>query len=270
MRRFRAGMCAVRTVLTMLEPLGPLPESVYWRRRAAAAVALAFALLLGVWGLTALADSPGSGAPDTAGSAGPAGAPGAAPTMSATPSATSSDSPSSSAAPSAAPSYGAPSSGAPSSGAPASASATEPGAAAASASPAPSASSDSCPDQAIGLTAQPSAAEYGPGQPREFRMVVTNIGTTACGRDLNPALQELVVHSADGARVWSSNDCYDAGTADVRTLAPGEQLVFTVVWAGRTSEPGCTGRDPVPAGSYQLVAKLGDLSSRPTPFRLAG
>ncbi|MGH3905027.1 MAG: hypothetical protein ACRDTE_12670 [Pseudonocardiaceae bacterium] len=54
-------------------------------------------------------------------------------------------------------------------------------------------------------------------------------------------------------------------------MAPDEQLVSSVVWAGRTSEPGCTAqRRPVPAGAYQLVAKLGAVTSRPTPFRLLG
>ncbi|MGH3910229.1 MAG: hypothetical protein ACRDRM_05315 [Pseudonocardiaceae bacterium] len=92
-----------------------------------------------------------------------------------------------------------------------------------------------------------------------------------CSRDLDPALQEVVVLTADGARVWSSNDCYGAGFASMRTLAPGEQRVFSVVWAGRTSELGCTAqRRPVSAGAYQLVAKLGPLTSRPTPFRLLG
>jgi hypothetical protein len=100
-------------------------------------------------------------------------------------------------------------------------------------------------------------------------MIVMNVGRGACSRDLDPALQEVVVLASDGARLWSSNDCYSAGGSSVRTLAPGEQLVFSVVWAGRTSQPGCPSqREAVPAGTYQLVVKLGPLTSRPVPFRL--
>jgi len=123
----------------------------------------------------------------------------------------------------------------------------------------------------IGLTARPSAAEYGRGQPREFRMIVVNIGALPCQRDLDAALQEVMVVAADGTRLWSSNDCGPGGAAAVRTLVPGEQLVFSVVWAGRTSQPGCPlQRATVPAGAYQLVVKLGSLASQPAPFKLLG
>ncbi len=119
------------------------------------------------------------------------------------------------------------------------------------------------------LTAQPGAAEYPPGQPRELRMVVANVGLVPCRRDLDPALQEVVVLSVEGTRLWSSNDCYGRGGPAERVLQPGEQVVFSVMWAGRTSQPGCSGqRETVPAGDYQLVAKLGQLTSPPAAFRL--
>jgi hypothetical protein len=121
------------------------------------------------------------------------------------------------------------------------------------------------------LTAQPSAVEYEPGQTRQLRMVVANVGLVPCRRDLDPALQELVVLAADGARLWSSNDCYGRGGPAQRLLQPGEQLAFSVVWGGRTSQPGCAAqRRAVPAGNYLLVAKLGQLTSPPAAFRLLG
>jgi hypothetical protein len=52
-------------------------------------------------------------------------------------------------------------------------------------------------------------------------------------------------------------------------LDPGKPLVFSLNWAGRTSNPGCAGtRQAVGAGSYQLVGKLGPLTSGPAPFNL--
>jgi hypothetical protein len=121
----------------------------------------------------------------------------------------------------------------------------------------------------IGLTAQPSRPAYRRGERRELRMVVTNTGQVPCFRDLNQALQEVLVLAADGTRLWSSNDCYGAGEPSMRRLAPAEQVVSSVVWAGRTSGPGCPAlRHPVPPGDYQLVVKLGPLSSPPAPFRL--
>jgi hypothetical protein len=102
-------------------------------------------------------------------------------------------------------------------------------------------------------------------------MIVKNVGPVPCFRDLNPALQEVLVLGADGRRLWSSNDCYNQGEPSVRRLSPAEQVQSSVVWAGRTSQPGCpTQRETVPAGDYQLVVRLGPLSSPPAPFRLLG
>ncbi|MFN8199716.1 MAG: hypothetical protein U0R72_15495 [Nakamurella multipartita] len=54
---------------------------------------------------------------------------------------------------------------------------------------------------------------------------------------------------------------------DVRELAPGESLKYTVKWSGTTSAPGCTGeRAPLAPGSYSLIAQLGALSSPPAAF----
>jgi hypothetical protein len=101
-----------------------------------------------------------------------------------------------------------------------------------------------------------------------LRLVITNIGNQPCVRDLDAARQEIVVWSADGAqRLWSSNDCVNAHTVDLRTLVPGRPVAFAVTWAERTTTPGCrTPRTLVPAGTYRLMTRLDDLISPPTPF----
>lgn len=249
----------------MLEPMGPLPEGVYWRRRAVGVGALVVGLFLGLWAFTALA---GGDDQDAAGPGVPAAPATSPPRTSAT--ATSAPVQSSSAAPSTVPPNSAapmPPSAAASPGAPRGPAA--PNAAPAVAAPRPPPPPGPCPDQVIGLTAQPSQPAYRRGERRELRMVVTNTGPVPCFRDLNQALQEVLVLAADGTRLWSSNDCYTAGEPSMRRLAPAEQVVSSVVWAGRTSGPGCPVlRHTVPPGDYQLVVKLGPLSSPPAPFRL--
>jgi hypothetical protein len=100
--------------------------------------------------------------------------------------------------------------------------------------------------------------------------VITNVSGQPCVRDLDGARQEIVVWSGDRTtRLWSSNDCVDPSSNDLRTLVPGQPVVFTVVWAGRTSTPGCAGaRNVVPPGSYQVMTRLDDVISAPTPFAL--
>lgn len=55
-----------------------------------------------------------------------------------------------------------------------------------------------------------------------LRLVITNVSGQPCVRDLDAARQEIVVWSADGVdRLWSSNDCTNTPTIDLRTLVPG-------------------------------------------------
>jgi hypothetical protein len=100
-----------------------------------------------------------------------------------------------------------------------------------------------------------------------LRLVVTNVSKQPCVRDLDAARQEIVVWGPGGARLWSSNDCSTARGVDLRTLVPGQPVVFAVTWAGRTSFPGCTGvRTTVPAGSYNLMTRVDDAISPATAF----
>lgn len=104
-----------------------------------------------------------------------------------------------------------------------------------------------------------------------FTLTVTNTGTVACVRDLSRPLRSLRVVPANGGQtLWSSADCYTvAEPADTRTLRPGQSVGFSVIWAGRTSAPGCPAdRGAVPAGQYAVTGRLGALTSAPVPFAL--
>ena len=100
--------------------------------------------------------------------------------------------------------------------------------------------------------------------------MITNTGSTPCVRDLDAARQAMAVVRKAGDGLWGSNDCSPAHTADVRTLAPGQDAVFTVRWGGRTSAPGCSGeRTVVPPGDYQLLTRLDGTVSAPARFTVA-
>ena len=110
---------------------------------------------------------------------------------------------------------------------------------------------------------------YGPGEHPVFSLVITNTGSAPCTRDLDAARQAMAVVRKPGDGLWGSNDCSPAHTQDVRTLAPGQDAVFTVRWAGRTSMPGCSGtRTVVPPGDYQLLTRLDGTISDPAKFTL--
>ncbi|WP_433682157.1 hypothetical protein [Nocardia sp. CA-119907] len=225
----------------MLEPNGPLPPEIYWRRRAFAIGILVVALALVIWLVLAVTrggDSPGTTkAAATSTSAAtnkPAGA-------SSTPPPTTGES---SAKPS---------------GSTTAAPASSPVAAGA------------CPDQSLAVKVTVEQPTYKTGETPVFGIVITNISSSSCSRDVGSGLQQVSVTTLDGQRrLWSSTDCYPDGAPDVRTLNRGEQAAFMVTWSGSTSQPNCAGdRVQVPPGAYTVIAQLGSLRSAAEPFNIA-
>jgi hypothetical protein len=231
----------------VFEPNGPLSPSVYWRRRAGAAVVVVLAVALLAWIIGGLV-----GADDETPVQGTAGSRHVAAQVSASPSAPPSTRPSTTA--SSAPS----SSGAPAP--PATTTTTTP----------PPGPPQPCPDAVTKVDAKVEAPSYAVGQQPLLTLIVSNVGPVPCTRDVSRQLRELVVTSADGAnRLWSSNDCFAPPGADVQLLQPQQSLFFSLNWAGRTSAPGCPAeRTTVLAGSYRVVGKLGPLVGSWAPLTI--
>lgn len=259
----------------MIEPNGPLPPVTYWRRRvfAAGAGVLAVALLAVIIGGLVEADDqqPVRGTAGTsnltaASSRSSAPAPNrqtARPNSTATagPRATSGAPGRPTAKPAAAPS-GQPQ---PTGSQPAGSQPAPP-----TTKQVPPGPPQPCPDAVVKVTGTPAEPSYPVGQRPLLRLELVNVGSVPCTRDVSRKLREIVVTSADGAtRLWSSNDCYNPPEPDVRTMQPNQALTFSLNWAGRTSAPGCpVDRKTLPAGTYQVVGKLGGLTGAPTPLVL--
>ncbi|HVL83899.1 MAG TPA: hypothetical protein VM367_06365 [Pseudonocardia sp.] len=254
----------------MWEPVGPLPASVYWRRRCVAA-AVAVTVLVGLaWSAAALVAPAGrdrehlvvgtvasAGSPTESTAGEPAVAPASSSRATTSAPATSGDA----------------------------VDPTDPTGVASerlrpddnpratsplpSPLPVPPTGPVPCTDEMIAVTAEVDAPEHRVGDRPVLRLVIANVSEQPCVRDLDSQHQEIVVWSEDlSERLWSSNDCVNAPSTDLRTLVPGQPVAFSVRWAGRTSTPGCAEeRTVVPAGSYQVRTRLGDVVSPPTAFR---
>jgi hypothetical protein len=255
----------------MWEPVGPLPAAVYWRRRAVAAMSTVAIVGLLTWSLAGVVPARETTTRAASRAAVSAPQPTAPP-------------PASTPTPASTPGAGTPQ------GDP-----TNPAAGSADVSPAPATASERlqpddtprasrpapppipvpatgpipCSDDMIGVAAEIDPAEHRLGQRPTLRLVVTNVSEQPCVRDLDSERQEIVVWSGDGKdRLWSSNDCVNGSTADLRTLVPGQPVAFAVAWAGRTSAPGCTGtRSVVPAGQYRVMSRVDGVISPPTEFQ---
>lgn len=242
----------------MWEPVGPLPAIVYWRRRFVAVAAGVLLILVLAWASLALL----APAPQPVTAAAPAAVtvpeqappspspPPVTPTVPGEPAVTTSGLPATTSErvlPDETPREPVP---------------VPPSVAVPATGPVP------CTNEMLGVTAEVETPEHRVGERPVLRLVIVNLSDQACVRDLDGARQEIVVWSGDGAqRLWSSNDCINPATVDLRTFVPGQPVAFAVRWAGRTSVPGCAEeRTVVPPGAYRVMTRVDDLISAPTPF----
>ena len=129
---------------------------------------------------------------------------------------------------------------------------------------------DDCPDSNLAIKGVTNAPQYVIGDQPKFTMVVTNIGLVACKRDVGAAVLAAYVYSLDNKRLWSNLDCAPSNETLVKTFNPGEQVTTEVTWTGMGSAPQCPlPREPIGPGTYNLVVQLGNLRSAAVPFMLA-
>jgi hypothetical protein len=227
-----------------LEPHGPLPPEIYWRRRGLAlgivvvAIAIVVAVIVAVMSGSAGANTAGK----PSGQAAQQAAPGAAPEVK-TP-------------------VQPPAGQNPSQPAETPTAAVQP--------PPVLKEGDDCPDSTLAVLGLTNAPQFVIGDQPKFTMVVTNIGLVACKRDVGAAVLAAYVYSLDNKRLWSNLDCAPSNETLVKTFAPGEQVTTAVTWTGMGSAPHCPlPRQPIGPGTYNLVVQLGNLRSAAVPFILA-
>ncbi|MFD5829583.1 hypothetical protein [Lentzea sp. NPDC060358] len=218
----------------MIEPTGPLPSTVYWRRRIAAIGAALATLVLLIWIVGMFSSDEQSAQPTNAAATSASNPP---PSLSESAAASSSTTP------------------------PAPVETTPPAP--------PPGPPQPCPDDVIGVVAKANKPFYTLGDQPELSMDIVNNGPAPCIRDIGRAHRELTVLTADGATVlWSSNHCLSAEGNEVRVMQPKEAFNYGTTWAGSTSQPGCGAHTRVGPGDYLLVAKLAGRTSSPVVFRL--
>lgn len=228
----------------MLHPVGPLPTAVYWRRRALV-LTLLLAVLGGCSGLGLVLI--GRHHPVTA-----------VATVAATSARTAAATPRPTPAPTPALEQVAP----------ALAGVLRPPSTAPVTTTAAPAPGGPCSDAMLRLEVRAPTSASAAARPT-FDLVLTNVSGVPCVRAVDARLQEMVMFDTAGNRVWGSSDCAPETSADSRTLAPGQQVSFAVLWSGLTSEPTCTApRVAPPPGSYVLRGRLDTLTGPDTPITL--
>ncbi|MFE9825776.1 hypothetical protein ACFYSH_27195 [Streptomyces sp. NPDC005791] len=113
---------------------------------------------------------------------------------------------------------------------------------------------------------------YGPDDKPEFRLSARNTSAADCKADFGPKSAVLTITEAgeDDERVWTSKDCPKNGALFLRVPA-GATVVHTVEWDRKGSAPKCA-TPPVKAagpGTYLLEAEVPGETVQRASFVLA-
>ncbi|MEU0832807.1 hypothetical protein [Streptomyces sp. NPDC005969] len=268
---------------SLRNPIGPLPSTIYWRRRAVAATLVALLALLIVWAVTS-GGSKGNKDDSRPNGSGPAHSIGPGPASSG---------PAYSQQPGGRDESGTTDDGGDGSGGTDAGSEDttggtgdgsngDPGTVSGSGSvsgggtegrqvPAGSSIPD-CTASALQLTLR-TGLRYGPGEKPKFQLIAKNTSSTACKADFGPKSAVLTITEAGGddAEVWSSKDCPRNAGSVLLEVPAGATIVHTVEWDRQKSTPQCatSTAGSVGPGTYLVEAKASGEPVQRASFVLA-
>jgi hypothetical protein len=253
---------------SLRNPVGPLPSSIYWRRRVLLLSVIAVLALLIAWIVTA---GGGSGKKSAGGSNGKNPAPTITPGPSSSGPAISqhpggrgdsgggsggSDSGSGGGSGSDDGSTGSSGSGDGSAGGSGSASG---GGDVGTGDALPASSTlPNCTSGAVTLSLRSLHNSYSPDQTPIFELTAKNGSSADCKIDLGPRSTVLTITPADGNDAfWSSADCPKGAGSLVFRVSAGQSITYTVKWDRKPSAPQCAKASggSAGAGTYLLEAK---------------
>lgn len=257
----------------MRNPVGPLPSSIYWRRRAVAGLLVALLAVLVAWAVTSGGGGGGSRDDGKSGGSGPAksidpGPSSSGPAISQQPGGRdesgeedgSGGSGESSGGSGDGGSSDGSSTGGTDTGAGGSAGTAGSGGGGTAGQQVPAGSPlPDCKPAAVQLSLR-TKVSYGPDDRPKFELIAKNTSSTTCKADFGPKNAVLTVTEAGGEDddpIWSSKDCPAAAGPLFLKVPAGATVIHTVDWNRTLSEPGCATPPAGRAGpgTYLLEAK---------------
>ncbi len=112
---------------------------------------------------------------------------------------------------------------------------------------------------------------YAPDERPRLRLTVDNTGGSACRVGVGPEQAVVTVVDADDETVWSSEHCAEPGDAAQLRVPGREKVDHTIEWDRRGSAPGCSGKSRAEAepGTYLAEIAVPRLGTAQTSFVLA-
>ncbi|WP_412744299.1 adhesin [Krasilnikovia sp. MM14-A1004] len=128
-----------------------------------------------------------------------------------------------------------------------------------------------CTDAEVVVVPAPVATTVKRGVPVEIRLRLKNVSDRPCARAVGSDAQELYIDQG-AQKVWSSDTCTTTNQPEVRTLAPGAEREYRVTWNGRMATKCAAGQPAGPApnpGQYEVHARLGTKIGPPVVLTIA-
>ncbi|MFF7180284.1 hypothetical protein [Streptomyces sp. NPDC008121] len=275
---------------SLRNPVGPLPSSIYWRRRAVALCLIALVALLALWAVT-FGGGGGKRSSDGANGASPApsitpGPSGSGPAISQQPGGRDESGGSGSSGTSGENSGGNTEGGA-NAGAAAGGDGTgdgvgkngdtdgaggDGGAGTGSGQQIPANSPlPNCAPGALQLTLKSAKVSYEPGEKPRFHLVARNTSAVDCKADFGPRNAVLTISDTKDDELWSSQDCPRPATGVLLRVPARATITHTVEWDRGQSAPRCATAPagPVGPGTYLVEAAMPGVKVLPASFTLA-
>ncbi|MFF0478043.1 hypothetical protein [Streptomyces sp. NPDC004284] len=276
---------------SLRNPVGPLPSTIYWRRRAVAACLVALLALLAVWAVTS-GDGDGKKTNDGANGASPTppsitpGPSGSGPAISQQPGGREESGDSGDNGGSAGSGTDEGTDAGTDSGATGADSGTagtgkngdtdgagaDGGAGTGAGQQVPADSPlPNCPAGALQLTLRSTKVTYEPGEKPRFHLVAKNTSNAACKADFGPRSAVLTISDDGDDEIWSSADCPRPGNPVLLRVPAHTTITHTVEWDRGHSAPQCASAPAGPAGpgTYLVEARMPGVKVSPASFTLA-
>ncbi|MGW8768025.1 hypothetical protein ACWGN5_36730 [Streptomyces sp. NPDC055815] len=128
-----------------------------------------------------------------------------------------------------------------------------------------------CPAGALQLTLRTSKLAYEAGEKPRFHLVAKNTSNTTCKADFGPRSAVLTISDARDDEVWSTADCPRPGDPVLLRVPAHATITHTVEWDRGRSAPQCASAPAGQAGpgTYLAEATMPGTKVPPASFTLA-
>ncbi|MFF3326550.1 hypothetical protein [Streptomyces sp. NPDC002889] len=127
-----------------------------------------------------------------------------------------------------------------------------------------------CAPGALKLTLRSVKVSYAPDEKPAFQLVVSNSSATTCKADFGPKAAVFTVSDSEDDGVWSSKDCPRTAPSRLLRVPAKETITHTVEWDRKRTVPQCATPPTGTAGpgTYLVEATFPGATVLPASFRL--